>query len=324
MSDQRDGGIAWTDQTWNPTRGCKAISPGCANCYAATMAARFSDTGQPYEGLARRGAGKALAQWTGKGRFVRDHLADPLRWTRPRRVFVNSMSDLFFEEFTNQQIAAVFGVMAASPRHTFQVLTKRPERMLEWFGSLPSEPWHANEFVKVAARAFGISRDQLHTPAAEWPLPNVWLGVSAEDQKRADERIPLLLSAPAAVRFISAEPLIGQLDLDRFLWKRNFDERGASDDVCLDWVIVGGESGHRARPCCLSWIRNIVHDCEEAGVACFVKQLGSRPYEPVDDAPDEEDEWAVGEWVETKHSKGGDPSEWGSYMRVQQFPGASP
>ena len=127
--------IAWTDETWNPLRGCSRISEGCRHCYAETMAARFSGPGQPYEGTIRNG------RWSGNVRIVPEKLGDPLRWTRPRMVFVNSMSDLFHDNVPNEFIAAVFGVIAAAPRHTFQVLTKRPARMLEWFEWQREQAW---------------------------------------------------------------------------------------------------------------------------------------------------------------------------------------
>lgn len=239
LSDQREGGIGWTDQTWNPVRGCSRISPGCEHCYAETMAGRFCGKGQPYEGLVRikdirpnavrfERNPRREARWTGVVRLVPDHLADPLRWKRPRRVFVNSMSDLFHERLSNEEIAAVFGVMAASPKHTFQVLTKRAARMKEWFAWLDAtatgeSSWRCADYCQIAAMKAGVSeRLMLHEIKGtlkcwNWPLPNVWLGVSVEDQRRAEERIPLLLKTPAAVRFVSAEPLLGPVDLSPWM-----------------------------------------------------------------------------------------------------------
>lgn len=130
MADQRNGGIAWTDETWNAVRGCSVVSSACKFCYAARQAARFSGKGQPYEGLARMT--DAGPRWTGEVRLVPEHLADPVRWKRPRRIFVNSMSDLFHEKLDDLDIARVFGAMALAQHHTFQILTKRPERMLRW------------------------------------------------------------------------------------------------------------------------------------------------------------------------------------------------
>ncbi|HEX2677839.1 MAG TPA: DUF5131 family protein, partial [Polyangiales bacterium] len=238
-----ESSIEWTDATWNPVRGCARVSPGCENCYAERVAARFGAPGQPYEGLVSyksrvsglrytnpKAAGSWTApRWNGNARFVPEMLDAPLRWKKPRRIFVNSMSDLFHDDITNEQIAAVFGVMAACPQHTFQVLTKRPARMKAWFdkvreigatvaAKLPrvqtSDPQRYTKLF-IADQAEGILQRALWgcelevTPPFAWPLPNVWLGVSAEDQQRADERIPLLLQTPAAVRFVSAEPLLG-------------------------------------------------------------------------------------------------------------------
>ncbi len=366
MSDQRNGGIKWTDETWNPIRGCSRVSKGCEHCYAETVAARFSGPGQPYEGLALRKNGKAA--WTGDVAFVADHLSDPLRWKRPRRVFVNSMSDLFHEKLTNEQIAAVFGVMAAAPQHTFQVLTKRPARMVEWFKWVTEVATDegSGRFVYQAEacrrsaldlapnnkRDDGSWSPSVHALLGcdqRWPLPNVWLGVSAENQATADERVPLLLKTPAAVRFVSAEPLLGPIDFARIRipdapfppWKGNAIHEYRGFKNALDWVIVGGESGPGARPCDVGWIRSIAKQCEEAGTACFVKQLGAESRDsglrdvtcngkrhytrPAGDAALVEAEKTPGYSV-TEHKvvlkdrKGGDTSEWPSDLRVQQWP----
>ncbi len=503
--------ISWTDATWNPVRGCSRVSDGCLNCYAMGQAHRFSGPGKPYDGLTTIRSGKV--DWTGVARLVPSALAEPLRWRKPQRVFVNSMSDLFHHSLTDEEIAAVFGVMAACPHLTFQVLTKRPDRMLAWFkwvgsgacvelfkymalagrieeffaperivpvagfhgylvtskgrvlsehgtaacpwcgkrtvGSArkrwcskdcrskgeyeermgrwlppPSEPrelkpmsgeqghcrvmlyrdgkserplvhrlvleafdrapgeldqgchidgdpsnnalWNLRwgdqrgnwqdskrhgtrrryhklseqQVVEIRERAargetgealsrhFPVTATQIrnivaarqwskeHTP--EWPLSAVWLGVSAENQATADERIPLLLQCPAAVRFVSAEPLLEAVDFSRWIERRDHcdDCREYStpqrDDVCpkcrstrglistwgedqsnehiegrryenetlrdgpeLHWIIVGGESGHGARPCAIEWIESIVMQCKRAGVAAFVKQMGA-------------------------------------------------
>jgi protein gp37 len=376
MSDQREGGIAWTDETWNPVRGCSRVSPGCENCYAETVAARFSGPGLPYEGLARRSKG-GEPRWTGEVRMVPEHLADPLRWKRPRRIFVNSMSDLFHEKLTNEEIAAVFGVMAAAPQHTFQVLTKRAERMRDWFEWAEDQgrellhqvngPPPGGSPVPSACAIMANLRGPLEIIAGDawraamkvaWPLPNVWLGVSAEDQQRADERIPLLLETPAAVRFVSAEPLLGPIDGERFIRPRHLVDgyrevqrrypgggpvpaHLASPGV--DWVIVGGESGHGARHFDVTWARSIVTQCQAAGVPVFVKQLGAFA---IDSSL--VDVWANGEhhyarppgdevitqarslphYSVTAHQlsrllrskKGGDPAEWPEDLRVREFP----
>jgi len=199
-------GISWTDATWNPVRGCSRVSEGCRNCYAERVAARFSGPGQPYEDLADRE--RKGSKWTGVVRLIPAHLADPLRWRRPRRIFVNSMSDLFHESLTNEEIAAVFGVMAAAPQHTFQVLTKRARRMREWFEWIGTA--NLDWLRTYAQRALDPTFTKRYVDrGTTWPLPNVWIGVSVENQEAADERIPDLVRTPAAVRFLSCEPLLG-------------------------------------------------------------------------------------------------------------------
>lgn len=216
--------IEWTDETWNPTDGCEVCSPGCANCYAMRFAGRFAKKGERYHGLVSIAKNKR-AIWTGESRLDAGKLAKPLHWKKPRRIFVNSMSDLFYEGFTNEQIAAVFGVMAACPQHTFQVLTKRAKRMREWFewaGRL-----NLDELQYTAIQALRGTGAPLCSRGTTWPLPNVWIGVSVEDQERADERIPELLRTPAAVRFLSCEPLLGELDLSRWLGGHGVEDQAS-------------------------------------------------------------------------------------------------
>jgi protein gp37 len=244
--------IEWTDATWNPVRGCTKVSPGCKHCYAERFAERFRGVaGHPFE------QGFDL-------RLVPQMLDAPLRWKRPRRIFVNSMSDLFHSNLPNEYIAAVFGVMAVAPRHTFQVLTKRADRMCAWFQWSDASAFdrvlcHADDALKgnpiaFANLAWGERR------AKDWPLPNVWLGVSVENDDYA-HRIEDLQATPAAVRFLSLEPLLAPLpDLDL---------------AGIDWVIVGGESGPGARRLDLDWVRDIRDQCRRAGVALFVKQMGA-------------------------------------------------
>jgi protein gp37 len=244
MSDNSK--IEWTDATWNPVTGCTRVSPGCDHCYALTLAERFRGTpGHYFE----NGFDVQLRP---------DKLDQPLRWKKPRKVFVNSMSDLFHADIPDEYIAKVFTVMALTPHHTFQVLTKRHGRMRSL---LMREDF--NQSVLDGMLDANIDADW------DWPLPNVWLGVSAEDQRWADIRIPALLDTPAAVRFVSAEPLLGPIDFDRFLWN------GDSDRPTLGWVIVGGESGRGARPMSLDWARSIRDACQDNGVAFHYKQQGS-------------------------------------------------
>ena len=271
MSDKSE--ISWTDATWNPVRGCSLVSEGCRSCYAMKQAHRFSSPGQPYEGLTR--LGPRGPTWTGTIRLVPEKLMEPLKWKKPRRIFVNSMSDLFHEDVPDEYIDRVFAVMALSPQHTFQVLTKRADRMLRYCTTIGNddgeyEPDLDGEALRdamiegEAQRLFVELGGSTHTAdylAVHQPLPNVWLGVSVENQKCADERIPLLLETPAAVRFISAEPLLGPLDLRQLLGR-------------LSWVIAGGESGSRARPMDPSWVLNIRDQCLNAAVPFFFKQWG--------------------------------------------------
>ncbi len=288
--------IEWTDATWNPVRGCTKISPGCAHCYAETFAERFRGVkGHPYE------VGFNL-------RMVPDKLAEPLTWKKSRRVFVNSMSDLFQDGVPDEFIDRVFATMALAPQHTFQVLTKRAERMRAYVES--RQP--PNVAVHIHAILTNVESDAA-TPETPWPLPNVWLGVSVENQHFADMRIPLLLQTPAAVRFISAEPLLDAIDLSTFLPVDTIG--GVELEHWLDWVIVGGESGPGARPFNVEWARSIVEQCKAGGVPVFVKQLGAHPYR----------QFSVNGGTFTdpmldprlRSRKGGDPSEWPEDLRVR-------
>lgn len=261
--------IEWADATWSPVRGCSLVSEGCRNCYAMRLAGRFAGPGQPYEGLARRVNGQA--RWTGEVRFVPGVLDQPLRWRKPRRVFVNSMSDLFHEELPDELIDLVFGVMAIAERHTFQILTKRPERMRAY---MRDRDW--GEAANWALHQFAgpLDGDMHLLGEIVPPLPNVHLGVSVEDQATADERIPILLDTPAAVRWISAEPLLGPVSLAR----RGLEPVSFYDTPRgLDWVVAGGESGPGARPCDLNWLRALRDQCDAAAVPFFLKQLGGWP-----------------------------------------------
>ncbi len=212
--------IEWTDATWNPVTGCTKISPGCAHCYAETITLRF-----------KRGGPFLPGKTTIK--LHPDRLDDPGKWRSPRLVFVNSMSDLFHEEVPFEFVREVFEAMESHDQHTYQILTKRPERMLEY------SAWADGRW---------------------WPT-NVWAGVSVENQYWADRRIPLLRQVPATVRFLSCEPLLKPLELEL---------------TGLQWVIVGGESGHKARPMEESWAVDIRDQCQQAGVAFFFKQWGGR------------------------------------------------
>jgi protein gp37 len=219
--------IEWTDATWNPVAGCSVLSPGCTNCYAMRMAARLEAMGVPkYRGLTRRSGKRAV--WTGRIRLDRDSLDAPLAWRKPRMIFVNSMSDLFHDDVPFAYVADVWSVIERAAWHTFQILTKRPERLVEFAARLPK-------------------------------LPNVWLGTSVES---ADYlyRIDVLRRADAAIRFVSFEPLLGPV--------------GTADLEDIDWAIVGGESGPRARPIEAAWIDEIRRNCRRTKTAFFFKQWG--------------------------------------------------
>lgn len=253
MSDKT--GIEWTDATWNPIRGCSRVSEGCRNCYAETVAKRFSGPGMPYEGLIAKGG-----QWNGNIRVAGNLLDKPLRWQKPRRIFANSMSDLFHETVPEDVIDKVFAVMASAHWHTFQVLTKRPERMREYLRNR-----EATKRIRNAARSI----DKCNPHDVRLPLPNVWLGVSVEDQETADARIPLLLQTPAAVRWISAEPLLEPINIFLYL-----AAVGRGEERPLDWVVCGGESGRNARPMHAIWARLLRDQCRDTGVPFLFKQWG--------------------------------------------------
>ena len=277
-------------KTWNPVRGCSVVSPGCHHCYAMRQAARFSGPGLPYEGLAV--VGRAGPQWTGEVRLVPEKLAEPLSWRKPTTVFVNSMSDLFHEKLTNEEIAAVFGVMAACPQHVFQILTKRAKRMREWFAWVAAQRGQPPRSVcsQAASPLVGRSWDfAMHAFAdPPWPLPWLHLGVSVESQKYAAERVPHLLQTPAAVRWVSAEPLLEAVRFDHIdadaaghewcqidaLAGRQTDMGRPCEDLParLDWDVCGSESGPGARPFSEDWARSIRDQCQAAGVAFFYKQ----------------------------------------------------
>lgn len=279
-------GIEWTDKTWNPVAGCDRVSPGCDNCYALTMAKRLKAMGSP--GYDNDGDPRT----SGPGFKVTLHpnrLTDPLRWRKPRRVFVDSMGDLFHTDVPDEFIARVFAVMALTSRHTYQLLTKRHARMRTLLSSadfrealaehttdlIASTPSSLRRRLQIGpVAAFGGAWTVTSSPdtgnlwSPPWPLPNVHLGVSVEDQHWADIRIPALLDTPAAVRWISAEPLLGPVDLQP--WLSPF-----TTDHPLDWIVCGGESGKGARPMHPQWARGLRDQCATAGVPFLFKQWGA-------------------------------------------------
>jgi len=348
MSDHTE--IAWTDATWNPVRGCTKVSAGCKHCYAERFAERFRGVkGHPFE------QGFDV-------RLVPEALDLPLRWKKPRRVFVNSMSDLFHEDVPDRFILRAFDVMREAQHHTFQVLTKRPARMVDFCQRLRFDAGSAFEPGRErrgglwlvggdetgeVVRDVGLDRE-IRGYGFSMVMRNVWLGVSVEDQAAADERIPHLLATPAAVRFVSCEPLLGPVDLTgigSFLGERLSaleESVGHVERPRLGWVIIGGESGPGASPCDLAWIRSLVAQCRAARTPAFVKQLGAN-VEDRNDAGFDGDtvcSWPMGTDVEHHQEdtgyqgapvrvrlvdrKGGDPAEWPADLRVRQWPEASP
>jgi protein gp37 len=266
--------IEWTDASWNPIVGCTEISPGCANCYAARLAAtRLKNTPQ-YKGLSTIDNPPANIgpRWSGEVRFLPERLDEPRHWPKPRKIFVCDMGDLFHEDVSEDFIDRVYAIMLACHRHTFQVLTKRPVRMRDYFCNL------------TAKRVCKHLRPGEGTLA--WPIRNLWLGTSVENQHFADERIPALLSTPAAVRWISAEPLLGSVDVAKHLYMHRIDPKryGTEDEMrgqipFLDWVVCGGESGLNARPMHPHWAQSLRDQCQAAGVPFFFKQWGEySPY----------------------------------------------
>lgn len=280
--------IEWTEVTWNPTTGCDRVSPGCDHCYALTMAKRLKAMGS--EKYQRDGDPNTSGPGFGVS-VHEDVLGQPFSWRKPRKVFVNSMSDLFHKDISDKFIARVFATMAMTPHHTYQVLTKRHARMRSLMNDRDFQETAMFEAAKIAADA-RLWRVVEELPIDWWPLQNVWLGVSVEDQHWADIRIPALLDTPAAVRFLSCEPLLGPVDLSPWIPGRSdpaacncrsWNVLGVTVHVggcpaliyrALDWVITGGESGPEARRLDLNWVRSIRDQCTAADVAFFHKQHG--------------------------------------------------
>jgi protein gp37 len=318
--------IQWTDITSNPihllksdgTHGghwCKMISSGCTNCYSQTQnnnrffkfASNLNYTGDVPQNMILDES--IMQAWGTMG--------------KSKKIFVCSMTDIFGDWVPFQWIDRIFAYMAIAPKQTFQILTKRPERMLEYFLSYRPDQGSLREIIQIKKSGFSVDMRDV------FPLPNVWVGITAETQKCADERIPLLLQTPAAVRFLSCEPLLEELNLSKYL--NEFTGKGV--DLCdrdsdnlyavdssmsipaatsktsiprIDWMIVGGESGKGARDCKLEDIRSLVNQCKASNVACFVKQLGNKPVEN-------------GQHYATRNRKGGSPIDFPSDF-CREFP----
>jgi protein gp37 len=267
--------IEWTQnadgtegRSWNPFMGCSIKSTGCKNCYAQSIARRFSGPGKPFHGLINH-----YGKWNGVMRTASEKtLLSPFHWPKPSRVFVNSMTDLFHENVPVEWIDKVFDVMFANPRHTFQILTKRPDRMRVY----------VKEWQKFQGKRVNLP-------------PHIWLGTSCEDQATADERLPELIETFAALRMVSFEPLLEQIDATRYL-------------PHISWAIVGGESGPGARSMTLGWAKDLVRQCRIANVSVFVKQLGAKPVDR-EDIP-----------YPISDRKGALMEEWPESLRVREFP----
>lgn len=294
--------IQWTDATWNIVTGCTLVDEGCRNCYAAGLAATRLKNHPSREGLARLNAA-GEAKFTGEVRFNEQWLTQPLLWTRARNIFVCAHGDLFHENVPDDWLDRLFAVMALCPQHTFQVLTKRPERARAYLAHAErrfkelacdmvcDEDWPVVLSIppKMVPPPNMVPKGYRVVDLTLWPLPNVWLGTSVSDQVSADKRIPELLACPADVRFISAEPVLGPLDLRHWVGSQPYIQ-GASTHHCrdgyerqdigggiidgIDWVIVGGESGPGARPMHPDWARSLRDQCQAAGVPFFFKQWG--------------------------------------------------
>lgn len=344
-------------ETWNPLAGCSRKSTGCQNCYAEKMTKRLKAMGvEKYQGLLNE-----HGRFNGNVRFDKNALMIPLKRKKPTTYFVNSMSDLFHENVPDDWIDQMLAVMTLTPQHTYQCLTKRADRMQEYL----ADPYTRERIVdaiylvtprsKVVATFFDLyNRRVVHKidPHTDreieclnvWPLKNVWMGVSVEDQKTADERIPLLLQTPAAIRFLSVEPL---LEYTRIKNEWLSDRGGVPGTMGqwvkkpdIDWAIIGGESGPNARPFDLDWIRPLIRQCKAANVPVFVKQLGGHVlcrndngFEGEHDQawPDgtayqdnpsgyREDYQGAPVRVRLKDKKGGDMSEWPLDLRIREMP----
>ncbi|HUY05045.1 MAG TPA: phage Gp37/Gp68 family protein [Rhodocyclaceae bacterium] len=282
-------GIEWTDATWNVITGCSVVSPGCTNCYAMRLAGSRLMHHPSRAGLTRDT--KAGPVWTGEVRFNEQWLLQPLRWRKPRRIFVCAHGDLFHPSVPDAWRDRVFAVMALARWHTFQVLTKRTAQMAEYFGAGQGRGGaldfsDAERRIEIAADAIGGVRS---VGIGVLPLPNVWLGTSAEDQPRADERLFDLIRTPAAVHFLSAEPLLGPMDIRPFLGRPGgviYDAAGSPEDFIdpergLDLVIVGGESGPGARGMDTEWARSLRDQCS-GHAFFFMKQMARKAPIPDD------------------------------------------
>ncbi|MDZ8070418.1 MAG: phage Gp37/Gp68 family protein [Nostoc sp. DedQUE08] len=301
--------IQWCDETWNVIVGCSRVSgsPGCARCYAAKAAKspRLQQFPQ-YQGVGK---------WDGTVEFVKSQLIKPLSWKKPKRIFVCSMADLFHANVPDEWIHQVMTVVALSPQHTFQILTKRPERMKEYFSQQSLWiKWYeaAKDFLwdAISEKFGGLINLQQYFIDQPFPLPNVWLGTSTENQQMSNKRIPILLQIPAAVRFLSCEPLLEEIDFRQGgaiqkLISDSYEWELVNEDI--QWIVVGGESGPNSRPCHIEWLESIVQQCHAVKTPVFVKQLGANAK-------------FEGQRFKTRDKKGGEIEEFPLHLQVREFP----
>jgi protein gp37 len=282
--------ISWCDETINPIVGCSRISAGCERCYAETAAktARLQQFPQYQK----------VSKWNGTVEFVENQLEKPYEWKKSKKIFICSMADIFHENVPFDWVEEIFYMIENCPQHTFQILTKRPERMIEFFD------WY-------------IARNSDHSVGLQWSIPdNIWLGVSCENQAMADKRIPLLMQIPAKVRFLSCEPLLEPINLSKFLpiewseiaedWIESWPGIGSYSTDYPNWIIVGLESGSNARRCDLQAVHSIINQCQTAKVKVFCKQLGTV--------------WAKESGTYKQDRKGASPELWDKSFNVQEFP----
>jgi protein gp37 len=345
--------IEWAEESWNPVIGCAKVSPGCKNCYAERMSARLANMGQAnYQCVVKLDHERELAlpQWNGVVKCLPEKLEQPLKWKKGRTIFVCSMGDLFHKDVPFDFLDKVFAVISLCPQHFFIILTKRPERVPDYFATIEQKPSerdaydcpHRSLAPRIGQIAGSVQSNRLHKQEAfsdlascslydrlRFPFRNVVLGTSISTQPDADKQIPYLLRCPAAYRMLSVEPLLEAMRLPLFTDDGEDmppDERrdwglpatiiqsyGAPPGTKIDQVIVGGESGPGARPCSIDWIRSIGRQCEAADVRLFVKQWGSNPCASTSDG-------TLVFWPKLNHPKGGDPSEWPEDLRVREVP----
>lgn len=345
MSD--GSSIEWTDATWTVAVGCTRVSAGCDNCYAATFVHRgLHESHKGLTVLRPKSAKRPGVDWNGKVRIVPKNLSLPLKWRTPRRIFVGSMTDIFHHRTSMKYIAALFGVMAMASHHTYQILTKRPDRMLEFFAWLDEQSKAFRADARALANANGnrvkpdprvlycidiAEREGIVSPDlasatraySEWPLRCVHIGASVEDQATADERIPLLLKVPAVIRWVSCEPMLGPVAFDTICSSTTGHGQALQTYAnALSWVVVGGESGAKARAFDVGWARDVIAAGRLGGMRVYVKQLGSHPR-----SSSAGDKRHCGDTMLPspfrmflEDCKGGDEQEWPDDLRVREAP----